>query len=102
MTKMAPKPPQTRGIAHVPFPKLEGGTSQVAGSVQAQFLNAGARPLPDDRLFQPFFRHAENQHVPGSGLGLSIVKQIAEQAGGSLNYAYNDAHRFTIALPVAV
>lgn len=28
MTKMAPKPPQTRGIAHVPFPKLEGGTSQ--------------------------------------------------------------------------
>lgn len=74
----------------------------MAGSVQAQFLNAGARPLPDDRLFQPFFRHAENQHVPGSGLGLSIVKQIAEQAGGSLNYAYNDAHRFTIALPVAV
>ncbi len=35
-------------------------------------------------LFQPFFRNKKNSHLPGSGIGLSLVKSIAEKYGGSI------------------
>ena len=40
-----------------------------------------------DRLFRPFFRSsaANVQHVPGAGLGLSIVRGIVEAHGGQIH-----------------
>jgi two-component system sensor histidine kinase MprB len=40
----------------------------------------------DDRphVFERFYRSAESRSMPGSGLGLSIVRQTAERHGGSV------------------
>ncbi len=75
---------------------LEAGN----GSISVRFTNPGDHPLPPDRVFQPFFRNPEHARQPGNGLGLSIVQQVAEHAGGNLAYAYTGAHRFTVTLPL--
>ena len=55
-------------------------------------------------IFQSFYRvdRSRNSHVPGSGLGLSIAKEIAAIHGGDLTVAANPAGRgsvFTLSLP---
>lgn len=75
--------------------------SHTSDTVQARFTNAGHTALPEDRLFQPFFRGPESARTPGSGLGLSIVQQVAERTGGSLRYEYNGTHGFLLTLPLA-
>ena len=35
-------------------------------------------------LFEPFYRSQRSSHLPGSGVGLSLVKSIAEKYGGSI------------------
>lgn len=71
------------------------------GMVLAHFRNAGAAPLAADRLFQPFFRGPGSDRSRGSGLGLSIVKQVAEYTGGTLTYTFREGHCFTLRLPLA-
>ncbi|MBO0876868.1 MAG: sensor histidine kinase, partial [Pseudonocardia sp.] len=36
------------------------------------------------KVFDRFYRAAEDRGRPGSGLGLAIVKQVAERHGGSV------------------
>jgi signal transduction histidine kinase len=51
--------------------------------------NGGAR-VPEDvlaRLTEPFQRGDRTSAVPGSGLGLSVVRAVAEAHGGSLRLA---------------
>ncbi len=71
------------------------------GMVVARFTNAGNQLIEPHRLFQPFFRGPGSDRKPGSGLGLSIVKQVAQYTGGTLNYSYTGAHCFTLELPLA-
>lgn len=86
---------------YAPDGKLAITLESVPGRSLAHFTNAGTEPLPTDRLFQPFFRGPGSTEAPGSGLGLSIVRQIAEYAGGSLLYSFNGQHVFTVELPLA-
>lgn len=73
----------------------------VANKVRLVFSNRGGAPLPQ-RVFEPFFRGDEPRRIRGNGLGLSIVKQVAEQAGGMVHYEFVDGmHRFELILPVA-
>ena len=63
---------------------------------------AGVDPTLRERIFEPFFRqpgHAEQ--AGGVGLGLSLVKQIAERHGGSARCEANEGGGscFTIELP---
>ncbi|KGM40957.1 hypothetical protein JY96_15375 [Aquabacterium sp. NJ1] len=56
-----------------------------------------------DRIFEPFYRlpgHAE--HAGGVGLGLSLVRQIAQRHGGQVRCEARDGggSRFVIALPI--
>ncbi|MDZ4680340.1 MAG: HAMP domain-containing sensor histidine kinase [Saprospiraceae bacterium] len=46
----------------------------------------GVGIAPDDmeHLFKPFYRSKHNSHLPGSGIGLSLVKTIADKYGGSI------------------
>ncbi|MGZ5234835.1 MAG: ATP-binding protein [Caldimonas sp.] len=65
---------------------------------------AGVPPAMRERIFEPFFRlpgHAEQ--VGGVGLGLSLVKQIAERHGGKVRCESREGGGscFTIELPAA-
>ena len=59
--------------------------------------NSSPIPALDQKLvFQRFYRHNDTQQE-GNGLGLSIVKQICNDAGFSIEYFYRDArHQFHI------
>jgi len=56
--------------------RLEAGTLMVAD----QGRGISAKDLP--HVFERFYRSAESRGMPGSGLGLSIVRSIAERHGG--------------------
>jgi len=55
---------------------LHQGTLTVAD----QGPGIAAEDLP--HVFERFYRSAESRGMPGSGLGLSIVRSIAERHGG--------------------
>lgn len=57
-----------------------------------------------DRIFERFYRGRVNRHaVPGSGIGLSVVREIARAHGGdaSVESAPGKGSRFVIKLPLA-
>jgi two-component system sensor histidine kinase MprB len=56
--------------------RLEAGTLLVSD----QGPGISAKDLP--HVFERFYRSAESRGMPGSGLGLSIVRSIAERHGG--------------------
>ena len=58
--------------------ELARGTLMVAD--QGKGISPGDLP----RVFDRFFRSAESRTMPGSGLGLSIVKAVADRHGGDV------------------
>ncbi|HEX3579750.1 MAG TPA: HAMP domain-containing sensor histidine kinase [Thermoanaerobaculia bacterium] len=72
----------------------------VAISVEDRGPGIAARDLP--HLFEPFYRGRGADRVRGSGLGLTIVKQIAAAHGGSvtIDRRRETGARFTLRLPV--
>jgi two-component system sensor histidine kinase BaeS len=74
----------------------------VAISVEDRGPGIAPRDLP--HLFEPFYRGRGADRVRGSGLGLTIVKQIAAAHGGSVSV---DKRReggamFTLRIPAEV
>jgi signal transduction histidine kinase len=64
----------------------------------------GIRKEDLPHLFEPFFRGRDGATagVPGSGLGLSLVRHIAESQGGKVTVATgSEGTTFTLQLPVA-
>ncbi|KAF0951492.1 heavy metal sensor histidine kinase [Escherichia albertii] len=60
----------------------------------------GARINEPEKLFRRFWRGDNSRHSVGHGLGLSLVKAIAELHGGSATYHYiNNSNVFRIILP---
>ena len=56
-----------------------------------------------EKIFAPFYRSPGNQGVPGSGLGLPLVRQIAENHGGSAEVVKSrkGMHCVSIMIPLA-
>lgn len=54
-------------------------------------------------IFERFYRASDARRMPGSGLGLSIVRQAAERHGGAVRAANRHPHGavFTLSLPGA-
>jgi two-component system sensor histidine kinase MprB len=52
-------------------------------------------------IFERFYRASDARRMPGSGLGLSIVRQAAERHGGSVRAANRQPHgtTFTMTIP---
>lgn len=80
-------------------------TAAANGAVQIAVRNTGsAIPEPEQaRIFEPFYRGAQARQVPGTGMGLTIVQQIARAHGGTLGVSSTaDAGTtFTLSLPRA-
>lgn len=70
----------------------EGGSVRVEmrqeeqGKVTLEVADAGPGIAPNDRpyVFERFYRSPVSRTLPGSGLGLSIVKQVAQRHGGEV------------------
>jgi signal transduction histidine kinase len=77
------------------------------GSVEVRVTDHGPCVSPEfvPRLFDKFTQASggDTRHASGSGLGLSIVKGLAEACDGSVTYAPNDPNGacFILTLPAA-
>ena len=54
------------------------------GEVSVRDHGPGVTAEDAPRVFDRFWRSNDARHLPGSGLGLSIVKDVAEAHGGSV------------------
>jgi two-component system sensor histidine kinase MprB len=64
-----------------------GGIVEVAvsdGEISVRDHGPGVAPEDMPHVFDRFWRASNARHLPGSGLGLSIVKDVAEKHGGSI------------------
>jgi two-component system sensor histidine kinase KdpD len=75
------------------------------GAAEISVVNSGSHipAYEQTRIFDRFYRGAQARHVPGTGMGLSIVGQIARAHGGTLTVESSaDAGTvFTLSLPRA-
>ncbi|MGH2499183.1 MAG: sensor histidine kinase, partial [Candidatus Limnocylindria bacterium] len=83
-----------------------GGSVEVsvaAGEVAVRDHGPGIAPEDSGRVFDRFWRASTARHLPGSGLGLSIVKEVAEAHGGSvtLEHPRDGGARFLLRLGAA-
>jgi two-component system sensor histidine kinase KdpD len=73
------------------------------GTVDIAVRNSGAPiPVPErNRIFERFFRGSHASHVPGTGMGLAIVQQIAQAHGGVLTVSSSQelGTEFKVSLP---
>jgi signal transduction histidine kinase len=80
-------------------------TSHVPGGVALEIQDDGAGVAAVDlpRLFDRFYRTDKSRRAGGSGLGLSIVRQVAELHGGSVtaDNVRPKGLKVTVTLPVA-
>jgi two-component system sensor histidine kinase SenX3 len=73
------------------------------GTVDIAVHNSGST-IPEHeqaRIFERFYRGSQARHVPGSGMGLAIVQQIAAAHGGTLTVSTSSdmGTTFTLSLP---
>ena len=87
-----------------PAPRVELGAEAAGDAVRFWVRDAGPGLSAEDqaRLFVPFSR-VTTEAVDGHGLGLSIVRQIAERLGGAcgVESAPGEGARFWFELPAA-
>ncbi len=72
-------------------------------TVDISVRNSGA-PIPEReqaRLFERFYRGAQARQLPGTGMGLAIVRQIAEAHHGTVRVhsAPDAGTEFVMSLP---
>lgn len=62
----------------------------------------GMKPEFVERLFEPGARAEESMHLPGRGLGLSIVHRLVQEMGGTIGVRsqWGDGTTFTISIPL--
>jgi signal transduction histidine kinase len=72
--------------------------------VSVEDRGPGISPADLPHVFEPFYRgkHGEAAQVPGIGLGLTLVKRVAEAHGGTVEAASAGGARFSIFLPFAL
>jgi PAS domain S-box-containing protein len=76
------------------------------GAIVARVCDTGVGiPVAEQsRLFERFFRSSATRDLPGTGLGLTIVRAIVEGHGGTVVCTSNEGQgtTFTFTLPLAV
>ncbi|WP_223653504.1 two-component regulator propeller domain-containing protein [Hymenobacter psoromatis] len=86
-------------------PALRRKNKLLNNYLEIKVIDEGIGMAPDDlhRIFDPYFRvaSAPNQPVPGTGIGLALVKQAMERHAGELEVAsaLGSGTTFTLRLP---
>jgi two-component system sensor histidine kinase MprB len=83
-----------------------GGTVRIRlnhGTLTVDDQGPGIAPGDRDQVFDRFYRSEESRSMPGSGLGLSIVRQVIERHSGNVRVDENDGGgtRMVLQLPGA-
>ena len=60
------------------------------GTLTVDDEGPGIAPGDRDHVFERFYRSQESRSMPGSGLGLSIVRQVIERHSGSVKVDEHD------------
>jgi len=83
------KPPITVRVAR------RDGNAELAVADHGAVIDAAER----ERLFSPFYRAPKTSGEQGTGLGLSLVRQIARRHRGDVTYTPEQGSCFTVTLP---
>jgi len=87
-------------------PPIDVRVARVGDAAQLVVSDHGALIPPHERtrLFEPFFRRADRINTTGSGLGLSLVRQIARHHGGDARFAATPENHnsFVVELPARI
>jgi signal transduction histidine kinase len=59
------------------------------------------KEMDSEKIFDPFQRHESSKGTEGSGLGLTIVKEIAERHGGTVWVTVGCRHEITFHLSIS-
>ncbi len=89
----------------------QGGTVMLEATIEEETRRAhilvsdqgiGLSPEHQARLFTRFFRADPSGPIPGTGLGLVIVKELVERMGGTIGVrsALGQGSTFTVSLPL--
>lgn len=85
-----------------PGGQVEAALSQHEGRAQVQVIDTGIGMPKEaaDQAFEPFYRadRSRSQQIPGSGLGLSVVKAITERYHGELKLESTEGVGTTVTL----
>ena len=78
-------------------------TARAESNIDIGVRNSGP-PIPEreqSRLFERFYRGLHAHQVPGTGMGLAIVRQIAQAHGGTLTVtsSSDQGTEFKMSLP---
>lgn len=87
----------------------ENGQILVDGTCDDNYLTVsitdtgkGMRPEELQVIFDPFYRIADSEHVEGTGIGLTVSKQLIDLMGGTISVESTEGvgSTFSITLPV--
>jgi signal transduction histidine kinase len=79
---------------------LESATPELAIEIQDDGI--GMNPEQLSRIFEKFYRADRSGHIPGTGLGMVLVKDIMEAHGGRVfvESELNSGTKVTLILPM--
>lgn len=83
-------------------PPIEVEIQESEGKVILTVSDGGSGIPREERenVFQPFYRIAPRQNVPGYGLGLPLVQRIADLHGGSVSIQDGPRSAISVVLPI--
>jgi signal transduction histidine kinase len=80
---------------------VEVDATEDGAAVTVRDTGPGISPEDLEHIFEPFFRGNAQKNIPGTGLGLPIVKRIAERHGGRVEVqtTLGEGSAFRVFLP---